>query len=89
MQWWEDGTQVTAKGENIMSVTAVMVDLATNPIKLEEFRADPDKSLALFGLEGTGAAAVSSRDPGQVRKAIAGETGVVQEMAAMRRVVSF
>jgi hypothetical protein len=76
------------KKENIMSVTAVMVDLATNPIKLEEFRANPDKSLALSGLEGTGAAAVSSRDPGQVRKAIAGETGAVQEMA-IRRVVSF
>ena len=68
-----------------MSVTAVMADLATNPLKLEEFRTDPSKSLALSGLEGTSAAAVFSRDPSQARKAIADETGVPETPIPMFR----
>lgn len=66
-----------------MSVTAVMADLATNPLKLEEFRAHPSEALALSGLDETSAAAVFSRDPSQVRKAIAGENGLPVTMGSI------
>jgi hypothetical protein len=58
-----------------MSVTAWLTSLATDPVRLEEFRANPEESLAAARIEESSAAAVLSRDPSRVRDVIASETG--------------
>lgn len=61
-----------------MSVTALMTDLATDPVKLAEFHADPAMALSAAGLGDAGAAAVLSRDASRVLKEIAVETGAIE-----------
>ncbi|HEV2378070.1 MAG TPA: hypothetical protein VGS19_38640 [Streptosporangiaceae bacterium] len=64
-----------------MSVTALMTELATDPVRLAEFRADPSRVLDAAGLEESSAADVFSRDPSRVLKAIAIETGAIENSA--------
>jgi hypothetical protein len=60
-----------------MSVSTVMSELATNPVRLAEYRVDPVAFAAKAQLEETAITAVASRDSNQIRQALFTENGGV------------
>jgi hypothetical protein len=64
-----------------------MSELATNPVRLAEYRVDPVAFAAKAQLEETAITAVASRDSSQIRQALAIENGVSPDAAAVLIVI--